>query len=116
MPALLESAAPASGGGDADVAACCQTLGGISLHSESGKQAEKQPESEREDRNNFFLASLLLPLSNLAVWLYLNDAAASPLPPPFIYRINRWRPGRDWKWEGGRNGTGSALRDGFDPA
>ena len=42
LPALLESAAPASGGGDADVAACCQTLGGISLHSESGKQAEKR--------------------------------------------------------------------------
>ena len=34
--------------GDADVAAACQTLGGISLHSESGKQPEEQPERERE--------------------------------------------------------------------
>ena len=71
------------GGGDADVAAACQTLGGISLHSESGKQPEEQP---KRIGTTFFLASLSslpFPLSNLAFWLYLNDAAAaaaSPLP------------------------------------
>ena len=77
LPAMLLEPASASGA-DADVAAACQTLGGISLHSESGKQAEKQRASEREkerareDRNNFFLASLssslLFPLS--PIWLF----------------------------------------------
>ena len=48
-------------------------------------QESSRKSSQREDRNNFFLGlpSLLFPLSNLAFWLYLNDAAAaaaSPLP------------------------------------
>ena len=46
LPAMLLEPASASGA-DADVAAACQTLGGISLHSESGKQAEKQRARER---------------------------------------------------------------------
>ena len=44
-------------------------------------QESSRKSSQREDRNNFFLG--LPSLSNLAFWLYLNDAAAaaaSPLP------------------------------------
>ena len=46
VPSLLPPLRRAriASGGDADVAAACQTLGGISLHSESGKQPEEQPE------------------------------------------------------------------------
>ena len=61
-------------GGDADVAAACQTLGGISLRPESGKQAEKRRASE-DGAANFFLASLSI--LQFGFWLHLNAGAAA---------------------------------------